>query len=224
MTQELHTLLHNAQVPAPYILVGHSFGGYIAQSYAYTYPDRVAGLVLVDSAMEDLPIRAPAYRLVSSPPPIVYTVGKGMVLIGLGRLITPLFPEESDKLPPSARAAAKAWAQDFAVITTSIEEAQQRPAIEQEMRHTRRSFGNLPIMVLVHDPAFVLPATVSADMQAIFREVEPITQDLQQGLARQSTRGTYRAVPGSGHYIHLDQPEAVHAAIQAIIASVRRTS
>lgn len=45
---ELHQVLHVAQVPAPYILVGHSLGGAIVQLYAHNYPNEIAGLVLVD--------------------------------------------------------------------------------------------------------------------------------------------------------------------------------
>jgi pimeloyl-ACP methyl ester carboxylesterase len=40
--------------PGPYVLVGHSWGGLIARLFASTYPDEVAGLVLVDSASEFL--------------------------------------------------------------------------------------------------------------------------------------------------------------------------
>ena len=46
---DLHSLLHNAGVPGPYALTGHSFGGLYVRSYAAQYPDDVAGLVLVDS-------------------------------------------------------------------------------------------------------------------------------------------------------------------------------
>jgi len=45
---DLHALLHTAQVPGPYLLVGHSFGGLIVRLYAAQYPREVVGLVLLD--------------------------------------------------------------------------------------------------------------------------------------------------------------------------------
>ncbi len=51
--KELHTLLAKANEPGPYVLVGHSMGGFTVLVYAHDYPDEVSGLVLVDS--QDLP-------------------------------------------------------------------------------------------------------------------------------------------------------------------------
>jgi pimeloyl-ACP methyl ester carboxylesterase len=51
---DLHALLTAAKEPGPYVLVGHSWGGLIARLFASTYPDEVAGLVLVDPASEFL--------------------------------------------------------------------------------------------------------------------------------------------------------------------------
>ncbi len=48
MVADLHSLLHAANIAAPYILVGHSLGGTLVQVFAHTYPAEVAGLVLVD--------------------------------------------------------------------------------------------------------------------------------------------------------------------------------
>jgi pimeloyl-ACP methyl ester carboxylesterase len=52
MVADLHALLTAAGVPGPYVLAGHSFGGLISRLYASTYPDEVAGLVLVDAFSE----------------------------------------------------------------------------------------------------------------------------------------------------------------------------
>jgi pimeloyl-ACP methyl ester carboxylesterase len=59
IVKELKTLLENAKIPGPYILVGHSFGGNNVQLFAATYPDDVAALVLVDSCHEDQERRLP---------------------------------------------------------------------------------------------------------------------------------------------------------------------
>jgi pimeloyl-ACP methyl ester carboxylesterase len=51
---DLHALLSAAGEAAPYVLVGHSYGGLIVRLYTSTYPKEVAGLVLVDPLTEGL--------------------------------------------------------------------------------------------------------------------------------------------------------------------------
>lgn len=51
----LHRLLIAAQLPPPYILVGHSLGGLYVQMYARKYPNEVSGVVLLDSSSADAP-------------------------------------------------------------------------------------------------------------------------------------------------------------------------
>ena len=46
---DLHTLLQRGNVPGPYVLAGHSFGGLYVLTHADRYPDDVAGMVLIDS-------------------------------------------------------------------------------------------------------------------------------------------------------------------------------
>jgi pimeloyl-ACP methyl ester carboxylesterase len=50
--KELHALLAAADVPGPYVIAGHSLGGAYVRMYAATYPDEVAGVVLVDATNE----------------------------------------------------------------------------------------------------------------------------------------------------------------------------
>jgi pimeloyl-ACP methyl ester carboxylesterase len=51
---DLHAQLTAAEVPGPYVLVGHSLGGLIVRLYANTYPEEVVGLVLVDALPDGL--------------------------------------------------------------------------------------------------------------------------------------------------------------------------
>jgi pimeloyl-ACP methyl ester carboxylesterase len=47
--RELHTLLLRADVPGPYVLVGHSLGGLPVRVFTNDYPTDVVGVVLIDS-------------------------------------------------------------------------------------------------------------------------------------------------------------------------------
>ena len=50
--EELHTLLQNAGIPGPYVLVGHSLAGKNVRLFTLQHPAEVAGLVLVDTRSE----------------------------------------------------------------------------------------------------------------------------------------------------------------------------
>jgi pimeloyl-ACP methyl ester carboxylesterase len=52
--RQLHLLLHNAALPAPYLLVSHSIAGMNARVFADLYPDEVHGVVFVDSSHEGM--------------------------------------------------------------------------------------------------------------------------------------------------------------------------
>ena len=51
--KELHAVLEGAAIPPPYVLVAHSYGGFIARLFAATYGQETAGMVLIDSSHED---------------------------------------------------------------------------------------------------------------------------------------------------------------------------
>jgi pimeloyl-ACP methyl ester carboxylesterase len=53
IAKNMHTLLEDAGVTGPYVLVGFSVGGYIARLFTDLYPDEVAGIALLDSSHED---------------------------------------------------------------------------------------------------------------------------------------------------------------------------
>src|SRR5215210_5893394 len=82
--KELHTLLAKANEPGPYVLVGHSMGGFTILVYAHDYPADVLGLVLVDS--QDLPASDGAAPMLA-PKPGENSLASLLARIGLVRLL-----------------------------------------------------------------------------------------------------------------------------------------
>lgn len=64
---DLHALLHSSAAPAPFLLVGHSYGGLITRRYAALHWAELAGLILLDIPHPQQALRE--LRLLPAPAP-----------------------------------------------------------------------------------------------------------------------------------------------------------
>ncbi|WP_322044842.1 alpha/beta hydrolase [Paraburkholderia sp. J67] len=104
MVDELAQLLHNAQLPAPWLLVGHSFGGLLMRLFAQRYRAQTAGLVLVE-AMHEAQFNAFGADFVAPSPDDSVTLNSMRALWRDGWRDPRTTPEAID-LPASFRAAS----------------------------------------------------------------------------------------------------------------------
>jgi pimeloyl-ACP methyl ester carboxylesterase len=84
---ELHSLLHNAGVPGPYVLVGWSFGGLYVREYRGQYPEEVSGMVLLDSSHPDQWTSTPAGKAQYESFAHMYTVAPSLARLGVMRVM-----------------------------------------------------------------------------------------------------------------------------------------
>lgn len=213
IVRELHTLLINAGVAKPYILVGHSFGGMNMRLYAHHYPDEAVGIILVDSVHEEQYIRLPAYREASE-----YMVAQFRRLALLSRAgIVALFPEGIPDLGLPDEAAAQYGA---ILATTGYFETSNAETLAMERSYTEfrvvkamdNGLGNLPLVVLSRGLAEPLSGLSPAENQ----QNEQVWQELQNELVALSTNSQHVIAEKSGHSIPLQQPELVVESIRQL--------
>ncbi len=75
--RELRALLQTEEIKPPYILVGHSLGGTIVKLFAKTYPEEVAGVVLVDARHAEFSKRCKqlgVHRMWYDPPALLFAM------------------------------------------------------------------------------------------------------------------------------------------------------
>jgi pimeloyl-ACP methyl ester carboxylesterase len=205
---ELHTLLERADVPAPYVMAGHSFGGLYVLTYAERYPDEVAGMVLVDStdrATKADPEEATAYdgRSYDAVTDRVSALGAAAARIGLVRLVGNL---DYSNLPPSARGEARAGTATADYAAGWIDEFVQANASGAEAAMFT-DFGNKPLVVL----------TAGA-------ETNPTHDAAQTQLATLSTDSSHRVVEGASHAGLVNDEHYAKTTTRAVldvVASVR---
>jgi pimeloyl-ACP methyl ester carboxylesterase len=177
---DLHTLLHRADVPGPYVLAGHSFGGLYVLAFAAQYPDEVAGMVLVDSTAPATAPEAAASEGASS-----YDVmGRVSALmsisarLGLGRLYGQL---AFGDLPPQSHKEVRASLATASNLRSTIDEYVQANASVQQAA-SLRDFGDKPLVVLT--------AGVGSDATHLAA---------QDHLATLSTDSVHRVIDGATH-------------------------
>lgn len=195
LVDELHILLNAAEVAPPYLLIGHSFGGYNMMYFAKKYADEVRGLILVDSSHPDQTAWMPSVFPESA--------------ASRGRTRFVSMPKLPDNYPYESRILGYHLMNAYKARNALRYESMN---FEISARQVTR-LGDLPSMPLIvltrGERAW--PDTPEG------KEREDLWTRLQNGLARMSPQSQHIYAKYSGHYIHLDQPLLVEKAIRSVL-------
>ena len=228
IANELKALLDAAGEKGPFVLVGHSFGGFNIRVFAKQHPNDVAGVVLVDASHEDWEQRLDA--LLS---PEARESMKSVENFGLS--VQPYLIRFGIQRAVAAGVGIPSYASgDFLHEILYLED--QPKAVHALMSENRafaqsgaqaRAAGNLgdrPLIVLTagshHDPI----STRIMSKEEIDKQGALWVKVLQPELTQLSTRGKQITVQGSDHMIPFERPQAVVAAIHEVwSASINAT-
>jgi len=232
IAEELHTVLQRAGVVPPFIMVGHSYGGLVAQIFAHRFRSETAGMVLVDPAhAEDWVRPAPKEQAQIDRGVRLCRYGAISARVGVARAVTALVGLGQLGL---ARGLVKAASrgrlapQDEAILAPIWKlPAEVRPVLAQFWTKPQffealgSQIGSMPVSA-----AEVLVATAGGfgDLPLVtISSTDPGEYRLRQQdrLAQSSTRGRHVMASNSGHWIPLDQPQAVIDAVKEVLSAVR---
>lgn len=207
IAEELHALLQAAHVAPPYVLVGHSLGGYEVRLFASLYRNEVAGMVLVDASHPDQMNRFPpdlknmAATQVREDEFLEFTMP-----FGVPRLLALC---DDDPVQRAAECNFHSLRESTAELKSFPESAAQAAATG--------TLGDMPLAVLSHDPD-----KPSAELPPdLAKPTNDAWEKMQEELAHLSTRGTQMIAKNSGHYIQIDRPEIVIDAVHNVVEQAR---
>jgi pimeloyl-ACP methyl ester carboxylesterase len=215
--KDLHDALDASGIKGPYILVGHSLGGFDARLFAYTYPKETAGLLLLDPPTERI------YQRTREPDEDVALMRHCADLVRKAPItFSDKCLENGIQLGPRWSAAMRAkvladqnhasWfetlvSEDMSMVTRSSD----------ELVAAHRPLGSIPIIVLQADTDCAPKQTPKAEAKSF--DAERCAELLSQ--ARDSTRGYRRIVAGATHMVQDDKPKVVLGAFSEIVKASR---
>ena len=188
---DLHALLGAAREPAPYVLVGHSYGGLIAKLYARTYPREAAGLVLIDALSEGLQEAETPKQWATQRVLMEGEIKESLTLYPALERIDP------DRSFDQVRAAPRLEPLPLVVLSADRPWGPQVPALIANG---------------------TLPADVPPDFGYITDAAQKKAQDRLAALVPGARHITHT---NSGHEVHKEQPALVTGAIIDVIDAVR---
>ncbi len=220
----LHTLLRNADISGPFVMVGHSYGSGLVRRYVYRFPDEVGGMVLASTSYPDQEVRRIAADE-NRGERLFLAIYDWSTRAGLTRIVPERF------LPTMLRAylgllrkylSEAAAESEIAFLhqarhVQSMRAESARPSLPEEMEDASacsRGFGNMPLVVLTEKWVYS-PARTEREIRQAQRE-----EQRQLRLAALSSRGRKIDVD-SGHLIPLERPTVVIDAIREVVAAAR---
>lgn len=213
--EDLRTLLRNAGLQGPMVVVGHSWGGMLAQMLAQTHPDEVLGLVLVDALHHDqtASMDPAAHARYSRTMQLLTGSATWLAPLGLTRLVGMPASVVVDKLPPSEQASARAMAmqsKNYRALSTEYQGIDPALAVARSLPPV----PPVPTTVLsTHALSEFPPGWDREDMRQHWIAG-------QRALARE-TGAKHIVVADAGHYLHLERPELVVASVQEVLQQVQ---
>ena len=182
IVHELNLLINKAEIPGPFVLVGHSFGGFTARYLAAKFPKNVVGLVLVDSSHPEQIYRLSALDNAKQKP----------LVTGRNNFAPEDFSEFERKwyFLNSSRKATFAQMGELKYFKESAYQVKHSGPIKDiPVAVLSRGIGQLP------------------ELSGVSLENE--WQDMQKDLLKLSRNSWHLIVTDSGHEIHKEAPNHV---------------
>jgi pimeloyl-ACP methyl ester carboxylesterase len=232
---DLHDLIAHAPIATPIVYVGHSIAGLYGVLLAATYPRDVAGEVLVDPSFANqffamTASLSPKDRAawLSSMQGDVAQMRKCAAMAARNSLPAKGCLGSDSQTGPGDTELASQERQRVSRPSYMLANASElesfvpgrgRKSLNQnEVEAARAEFGDKPLLILTHSKNEPNPK-ISASQNAA---IEKAWNEGHNRLAALSSRGSNRVVPGSSHYIQIDQPQAVIDAVETAVTEVRR--
>lgn len=224
IAKELHTLLTRARVSGPYILVGHSIGGFVTRLYHESYREDVVAMVLVDAHHERQFDEEEFRKFITSAKTAFPIIG-AVTTLGITRLmltldvLPPLFTKQEEQAPSEIRPMLRAsWAKTRYFATMADEEA----SLEETSSQVERSglLGDLPLVVITATGPTWWPNMPKEVDLSRFRHT---WLNLQADLMRLSTNSRQVFADRSSHFVNFDQPEIIVDQVRQLIEIGRPT-
>ncbi len=218
---ELREVLDAAGIDGPYVIVGHSFGGLVARRFAAEYEDEVVGVVLADPMRpEEWPPLNEERRAFVERGEKLAGYGAQFARFGMARMgIRSLLCRKGHVSGLLSRATGRGGAHLAGRILCEMGKMPREvwPVVAAHWsspkfyRGFQAHIRAVPetVMEMQDAPRLTMPVTLLTPADA-----EPLDED---ALARIGSKVRQVIAEKSGHWVHLDEPEVVLAAVREMV-------
>lgn len=197
VADKLVEILDQLEVAPPYVLVGHSLGGLYVRGFALYYPERLAGLVIIDPAdftETDENMREYYHFMDWSESQIdsmIFAIRKGL-------------QSRNEGAPPSIKEEGEVLA---AIRARDFEEIRSTP------------LPNIPVHIITGG-RFDMPASMRSDKyddEAIFRSKIKHRIARWIDVVQTVNKGMFFYSGDAGHFVQWDDPELVISSVRIVL-------